>query len=343
MITPARLQQARELRGWTQTALAQQVGVHPSAIAQLETGRIQPSPEVLDALSRATGFPPAFFTRPSGPTLPPGSLRFRARAAMTARQRRQAWWYAQTLYELMASMAVQAELPAPRVPRLDGDPEAAAAVTREALGLAPDRPIGPLLRTLERSGVWVLAIPVPLPRRDACSAWAGGDGATPVLVVAATPAGDRRRFSVAHELGHLVLHQIPEGPPHALERQADVFAEAFLLPAAAMREALVPPITLTTLADLKARWGVSLQALIRRALTLECVTPSQYRSLSVQLGARGWRTREPVAVPVERPRALRQLAELLYGWPINYPQLAHEAGLDPTFVQTILDAHAAGA
>jgi Zn-dependent peptidase ImmA (M78 family) len=110
-----------------------------------------------------------------------------------------------------------------------------------------------------------------------------------------------------------------------------------------MREALVPPITLTTLADLKARWGVSLQALIRRALTLECVTPSQYRSLSAQLGARGWRTREPVAVPVEQPRALRQLAELLYGWPINYPQLAHEAGLDPTFVQTILEAHATGA
>jgi Zn-dependent peptidase ImmA (M78 family)/DNA-binding XRE family transcriptional regulator len=343
MITPARLQQARELRGWTQTALAQQVGVHPSAIAQLETGRIQPSPAVLDAIGRATGFPPAFFTRPSGPALPPGSLRFRARAAMTARQRRQAWWYAQTLFELMASMAVQTEYPMPRLPRLDGDPEAAAAVTREALGLAPDRPIGPLLRTLERSGVWVLAIPVPLPRRDACSAWAGGDGATPVLVVAATPAGDRRRFSVAHELGHLVLHQIPEGPPHALERQADAFAEAFLLPAAAMREVLVPPITLTTLADLKARWGVSLQALIRRALTLECVTPSQYRSLSAQLGARGWRTREPVAVPVERPRALRQLAELLYGRPINYPQLAHEVGLDPTFVQTILDAHAAGA
>ena len=343
MINPARLQQARELRGWTQTALAQQVAVHPSAIAQLETGRIQPSLPVLDAISRVTGFPPTFFTRPSGPPLPLGSLRFRARAAMTARQRRQAWGYAQTLYELMASMAVQTEYPTPRLPRLDGDPVAAAAVTREALGLAPDRPIGPLLRTLERSGVWVLAIPVPLPRRDACSAWAGGDGATPVLVVAATPAGDRRRFSVAHELGHLVLHQIPEGPPHVLERQADAFAEAFLLPAAALREALVPPITLTTLADLKARWGVSLQALIRRALTLECVTPSQYRSLSAQLGVRGWRTREPVAVPVERPRALRQLAELLYGRPINYPQLAHEAGLDPTFVQTIPDAHAAGA
>jgi Zn-dependent peptidase ImmA (M78 family)/transcriptional regulator with XRE-family HTH domain len=342
VITPARLRQAREIRGLTQTALARQVGVHPSAIAQLETGRMQPSPEVLDALGRATGFPPAFFTRPSGPLLPLGSLRFRARAAMTARQRRQAWAYVEILYDLMASLAAQTEYPAPRLPQLAGDPVAAAAGTRQALDLASDQPIGPLIRTLERHGVWVLAIPAPLPRRDACSAWAGGDGATPVVVVAATPAGDRRRFSVAHELGHLVLHHFPEGTPHALERQADAFAEAFLLPEAAMRAELVPPITLTTLADLKARWGVSLQALIRRAHTLEIISPSQYRSLSTQLGARGWRTQEPIAVPVERPRALRQLAELLYGRPLDTPRLAHEVSLDPSFVQGLLEAHAAG-
>jgi Zn-dependent peptidase ImmA (M78 family)/transcriptional regulator with XRE-family HTH domain len=342
MLNPTHLQQAREIRGWTQTALARQVGVHQSAIAQLEAGRIQPSPEVLAAIGRATGFPPAFFTRPSGPAFPLGSLRFRARAAMTARQRRQAFWYAHTCYELMASLAVQTEYPSPRLPRLDSDPVAAAAVTRQILGLPPDQPIGALIRILERSGVWVLAIPVPLPQRDACSAWAGADGATPVIVVAATLAGDRRRFSVAHEVGHLVLHQVPQGAPHALERQADQFAEAFLLPAAAMRTALVPPITLTTLANLKARWGVSLQALIRRARTLEIISPSHYRALSAQLGARGWRTQEPIAVPVERPRALRQLAELLYGRPIAYPSLAHAMGLDPSFVRELLEAHAAG-
>jgi Zn-dependent peptidase ImmA (M78 family) len=286
--------------------------------------------------------PPAFFMRPSGPLLPPGSLRFRARAAMTARQRRQAWGYAQTVYELMVTMATRTEYPAPRLPRLEGDPVAAAAVTRQALGLAPDQPIGPLIRTLERHGVWVLAIPVPLPRRDACSAWAGGDGATPVIVVAATAAGDRRRFSVAHELGHLVLHHLPEGTLRTLERQADAFAETFLLPEAAMRTVLVPPITLTTLADLKTRWEVSLQALIRRAHTLDLITPSQYRSLSAQLGARGWRTQEPVAVPVERPRALRQLAELLYGRPVETRKLADDLSLDPAFVRELLEAHAPG-
>ncbi|MDQ3827993.1 MAG: ImmA/IrrE family metallo-endopeptidase [Candidatus Tectomicrobia bacterium] len=125
------------------------------------------------------------------------------------------------------------------------------------------------------------------------------------------------------------------GPP-ALERQADAFAEAFLLPEAAMRQMLVPPITLTTLADLKARWGVSFQALIRRARTLVVIFPSHDRALYAQLGARGWRTREPVAVPVERPRALWQLAELLYGVPIVYPSLADAMGLDSAFVRALL-------
>jgi transcriptional regulator with XRE-family HTH domain len=131
MINSARLQQARELRRWTQTVIAQQVGVHQSAIAQLEAGRMQPSPEVLDAISWATGFPRAFFTRPNGPAFPLGSLRFRARATMTARQRRQAWWYAHTLAELMASMAAQTEYHVPRLPRLAGDPVAAAIVGDE--------------------------------------------------------------------------------------------------------------------------------------------------------------------------------------------------------------------
>src|SRR4030095_10869750 len=96
------------------------------------------------------------------------------------------------------------------------------------------------------------------------------------------------------------------------------------------------------LRDLKPRWGWSLQALIRRAHTLDLLTPSQYRSLSAQLGARGWRTREPITVPVERPRALRQLAELLYGRPLETPRVADALSLDPAFVQDLVDAHAAG-
>jgi hypothetical protein len=131
----------------------------------------------------------------------------------------------------------------------------------------------------------------------------------------ATTAGDRRRFSVAHELGHLVLHQGPAGPSTPWAAGGLPFAAPSSCPSGHAAGARAPS-TLTTLAELKARWGCRPGPHPTGSGT-RVPPPSQYRSLSAQLG-RGWRTREPVAVPVERPRALRQLAELLYGVPIDY-------------------------
>ena len=262
--------------------------------------------------------------------MPLGSLRFRARAAMTARQRRQAWWYAQTLYELMASMAAQTEYPMPRLPRLDGDPVVAAQRTREVWNLPARPPCQPLIRTLERHGVWVLAAPTPAPAGRLLRHKRAGTTTTPVIVVAAA-AGDRRRFSVAHARASGL--PVPEGSPRTRwsgRRTRSPRPSSCPQGRCAGRSCPRSPSPLWR--SSRARW-VSLQALIRRALTLELTSPSQYRSLSAQLGARGWRTREPVAVPVERPRALRQLAELLYGIPIDYSSLAHATSLDPAFVR----------
>jgi len=97
MINPARLQQARELRGWTQTVLAQQVECTNRRSHSSRRVGCSRAPRSWTPSAGPQGSRPAFFTRPSGPAFPLGSLRFRARAAMTARQRRQAWWYAHTL------------------------------------------------------------------------------------------------------------------------------------------------------------------------------------------------------------------------------------------------------
>ena len=242
-------------RGLTQPPWPGRSGCTPRRLRSSRDRSDAAEPAVLAALSGATDFPIAFFTRPSGPALPLGSLRFRARAAMTARQRRQAWWYAQTLYELMASMAAQTEYPMPRLPRLDGDPVVAAQRTREVWTC---RPTG---RSAGSSARWSATAsgcspsPRPLPRRDACSAaWAGGDDATPVIVVAAA-AGDRRRFSVAHGWASGLAG--PRGIHARAGAAGGRVRRAFLLPAGAMRGALVPPITLTTLAELKGPLGVA--------------------------------------------------------------------------------------
>ena len=74
-----------------------------------------------------------------------------------------------------------------------------------------------------------------------------------------------------------------------------------LMPEAAMRHEIIPPVTLTGIARLKLKWKVSIQALIRRAYELSIITANQYKYLFTQLSARGWRTREPVELLAEKP------------------------------------------
>ncbi len=341
MISGERVKQARELRGLTQAQLADRIGKDQSTIAYIEMGSFQPSDEVLGAIAIQTGFPPSFFRQSPRAGFPSGSLQFRARR-MSAGHRTQVHQYAKTLWESAEKMAEQInELPV-RVPRLTESPETAADVTRSELGLEPDKPVPHVINAVERAGVLVLTVPLPLEKWDAVCMWAGEETKRPVIVVASEAPGDRLRYSVAHELGHLVMHQTLNGDLQDIDREADRFAAAFLMPEAAMRQELMPPITFTSLAELKPRWGVSMQALARRARHLEIISDSQLKYLYKQLSLRGWRKEEPpeLAVPVERPRAYRKMAEILYGTPINYRAFAADAGFTPRFAQDVLELHA---
>jgi len=343
MVNGDRVRQARELLGWTQTAFAQRLAVEQATIARIEKGDLKPSESLLAAIALQTGFPPTFFQQPSGPEFPMGSLLFRAHATTTARERTEAYRYAQTIYEMSDRLAARIKPIPLRLPQLSEPPDVAARITRSTLGLSPDTPIPHLLSVIEKAGVLVLAIPVSLEERDAFSLWAGAERSSrPVIFVSAGRPGDRLRFSISHELGHLVLHPMIKGQISDAEKGADRFAAEFLMPEIAMRRELIPPVTLASVAKLKARWRVSIQALVRRAFELDIVTRRQYTYLFEQIGARGWRVSEPVDVPVEKPRALKKMAELVYGIPINYEKLAGNLKLSLRFVRRIIDAHAEG-
>ncbi len=341
MINGERVRQARELRALTQTALAERVGVSQPYIAQVESGYLQPSKETLEAIALQTGFPPAFFRQKSSATFPEGSLLFRARRSITATQRAQAHQYAKTIFEAVERMADKLEGIPIGLPRSSDDPRTAAQDARAALGLPPDTPIRHVIDAVERGGVLVIALPVALEKRDAYSLWAGNRGLKPVIVVAGEAPGDRLRFSVAHELGHLILHRERGKSEKEMDAEADRFASEFLLPEESMRHELLPPITLTGLAQLKPRWKVSIQALTRRARDLGIITERQYKYLFQKLSKLGWRKLEPanLAVPAEKPRAVRQMAEMLYSKPIDYRRLAEDAKLTEQFVREVIEAH----
>jgi len=348
MISGDRVKQVRELLGLTQTQLADQLEVDQSAIGHVEAGRMQPSDAVVERLSMRTGFPVAFFLQAPPPEFPMGSLLFRSLRSTTSRERTEARRYGELAYECATLMASRVKIAVPlRVPRLPLDaargvtPADVAEVTRAALGLSPNTPIQHLINTLERGGVLMLALPLRLEKRDAFSLWAGDAHETPVIVLSSEVPGDRLRFSVAHELGHLVMHHPIRGGLRDLEAEAQVFASELLLPRGAMENEMRPPVTLTTLSQLKPRWRVSIQALVMRARELDVVTNRQAKYLFQQIGGLGWRVLEPIAIPVEKPRAFRKLAEELFGTPVNITKLSSATNkLAIPLAERLLAAHA---
>lgn len=315
MIYGERVKQAREYCGLTQTKLAKTVGVNQSAIAHIENGRNIPSEDLLVSIASQTGFLPPFFEREPIDDFSLGSLVYRARTSLTAREQAQAYQYAKVLFEHVKTMAERLNMPPLRLPRVSEEPRTAARVTRVAFNLSPDVPIRRLIYNIEKNGVFVLALPIVLNKLDAFSTWAKVEIERPVIAVSSGKSADRLRFSITHELGHLIMHQVIKGRLAQVEKDADKFAAEFLLPEKAMMQEINSPVTLTSIAKLKVRWGVSMQALIRRAHDLDIITGRQYRYLFEQLSSRGWRTKEPsnLDIPVEKPRLVAKMIEKLYG------------------------------
>jgi Zn-dependent peptidase ImmA (M78 family) len=114
------------------------------------------------------------------------------------------------------------------------------------------------------------------------------------------------------------------------------------MPETAMRREITSPITLSSIAVLKPRWRVSVQALIRRAYDLHLASERQYRYLFEQLAIKGWRTKEPsnLDIPVEKPRGLRQMAELVYGRPIDYERMAADTHFSASFLRSAMVEYA---
>ena len=114
------------------------------------------------------------------------------------------------------------------------------------------------------------------------------------------------RFTLAHELGHITMHQ--KSPNPEIERQANEFASEFLMPERDIKPYLID-ISIDKLASLKPFWKVSMSALLKRAVDLQMVTPRHSRTLWMQLSSAGYKSREPseLDLPKEPPTLLKEI------------------------------------
>ncbi len=351
MINGNRIRQARELLRLTQAELAGEVGIAQPTIAHIEGGFFQPSQSVVEAIATRLGFPMSFFERADPPNFPLGSLLFRSHRSIASAEKVEAHRLGQLGFEIsiVLSKRVRNKITL-RLPQIVDEPSdyiQAAQLTRSALGLSPEVPIPNLVKAVEQSGAVVVTLPTAFEHCDAYSLWVNVpsyqptfETKKPLIALSNEVPGDRLRLSLAHELGHLVMHQSISSSSAEIEEEAYKFAAELLLPEVPIRQQITPPVTLTSLSVLKPIWGVSIQALIVRAHDLGIITERQHRYLYKQLNTHEWRTNEPIVIPTEKPRAMRQMAEIVYGNPINYQRFAQDLGMHPHFVKRLIEGYA---
>lgn len=234
------LRRARVMKDLTQDAAATKAGLTRVAYRSIEDGVSRPKAATLDGLAAALGVKVADLLRPS---IPLPRARFRSRKKMNSRNEilltvvRQLDDYV-GLEEVLGTRAeyTLAKV-ALRVRREKGErSKMAAELVRKELGLGLE-PIRDIAGVLEESaGVKLTRMPVAT---DAFFGLAiADDGIGPAIAVNTWPriSVERWIFSAAHELGHLILHgddfEVAEVVKSASsEREADVFASHFLMPA----------------------------------------------------------------------------------------------------------------
>lgn len=306
---PDMLRLARDAKELTQAELAKQSGVTQAFISKLEHGfHVQPGEDATRQMANALGFPVAFFYQ-SEKTLgfPPFHYRKRARLGVKPLARIGAIINIRRMHITKLLRSYEVDAPKP-IPQIDLDeqgitPEKAAERLR-AYWMIPRGPIVNMVEVIESAGGIVVATNFGTNLLDGLSFRAAG--LPPVFFMNKEVSGDRFRFSLAHELGHMVMHLIP-ADDQKMEHEAHRFAAAFLTPANEIKPYLIDP-KLSTLGRVKAYWKVSIKSLIRRAYDLKIITDSQYKNLSIQY-SKSVRGAEPVPIDVEKPFRLQSIVQ----------------------------------
>ena len=312
-----RIQQARRRRGLSLRDLAGAgAGVSATTLSKYERGESAPDSAALLRISKALGYGLDFFLRP----VRVGEIQpaYRKGDGLSKKGERQVVEEVRDWLEryLEAERVWGGAHPfrrtegCPYPVRSFDDVEDAAVRLRQSWEIGLD-PVEDLTGHLEDNGVRVGRVAAPADF-DACAFWADADGAVPVVATNRDRPGDRQRYNLAHELGHLVL--AVEGDRAAgftEEKACHRFAGAFLAPRPTLvadlgehRKRLSP----NELLILKQKYGLSMNALVYRARDLGVISEAEKGRLFDAFEAAGWRTEEPgEPVEAEEPTRLRLL------------------------------------
>ena len=297
---------ARKIRKYTQGEVAELSGISQSAYSKIEKGLLAASEAQVAKLAAALHFPPEFFYQNAD--ISPALTPFYRRTNTTLRDIETAEAEG-NLYRLFLDKLLDNDNlvyePISYQQEVD-DNYSAEDIARECRRIfgIPNGPIHNLTGVLEDNGFFIIHRELPkgidgftlLPSRSAKVNY--------IIILNKDYPGERMRFSLAHELGHIIMHT-KLGPN--MEEEANQFASELLMPKAEIFPYLSRARSLYDYLPIKKIWGVSIQALLHRAKTLKIITETQYKSFNVRISQLGYRQKEPVPLPREKPDLLAEL------------------------------------
>lgn len=303
------LELARSSRGITQKELANLINRTQAAVSQWEHNLREPNEEDISLLSDALNYPKSFFYQQEIDVyLPPVQGHYRKKAALKAVSRTQLESHFRLLggwvNKLQDAIEVEDGIASPDFSDdnlSDSTPEDLARQLR-AKWRVPNGPIRSLTTLLENHKIAVAKTWMFNENVDGYSFHT--NSGMPVIYVNREMSIDRMRFSIAHELGHLIMHSDCL-PDEAREKEAHRFAAEFLMPSHDIHDQLIN-LQIDGLMSLKARWGSSMTALVRRSRDLGLLNEDRYKGMLIGLSP--YRKKEPVDLTkhgfVEQPQLL---------------------------------------
>ncbi|MET8520865.1 XRE family transcriptional regulator [Nocardioides sp. NPDC004968] len=339
-----RLRQARQLAMMTKKDVAELAEVSQAAVGQYEAGVAVPRPDTLERLATALDVPVGFFA-PGRPhqRLDTSETFFESLRATTARQQHRATSFAEQVWELSNALEAHVRFPQINLPDLHAEdrtysPQEAAQEVRKLWDLGAE-PIGHLVAQMEAHGI-ICAMAPPSDREDKkrIDAYSTRAFSRPLVILTADRADDvlRHRFSAAHELGHLLLHNGEASGELVLEREADAFAAEFLTPRAVLREELPQRLDFAKLYRISERWGVEVRSLIYRSQELGHISESTARRAYIRLNEAKQPPRSIRQYDGEVPSMLNAAFELAAGRGVTVGTLADQLKWKPARVRELL-------
>jgi Zn-dependent peptidase ImmA (M78 family)/DNA-binding XRE family transcriptional regulator len=299
---------ARESRGLTQQDLAEKISFPQSALSKIENGNQQIDDDFLKKVSEALNFPKSFFNEDL--EIYPPNLHYRKKSDVPSK----ILSYAEAVMNIykhnVQKFLISVNLPFTKLPFLDRvtniTPQDAARYLRQFWAI-PKGAINNVTKILEDNGILIIPMNFGTEKIDGRSMITSNGQF--IIFINKKMSGDRLRYSLCHELAHIILHINSLSVFEVdIEKEAMVFASEFLMPEKEIKPQLAgSKLTIQKLADLKRYWKVSMQAILYWATTLKTVTDNQARYLWSQFNSLRIRVKEPIEIPIEKPSLLKEI------------------------------------